>query len=1204
MKTKNTPLSKFLIKPTLFILMMFTGFSSLKAQVLLDAHSSGGGATTWYITTTQPNELILIATDSYGSLSTAAGTVTVNGNNATYENEGLYNSGDAWTASIWAYQAAVAGTYTLVCTESGAISPFYFNYAASVYEPATTLTLADIVIGGNSNSQTNTGTASITTTVANSYIYGASCFNDNGGSGTITWNSSLTELDHLYISDGIDADQAGITEAVAGTYPITVTDNGASNPWCAMCLIAVQPSNNSCTLTTTASVNTNVSCYGNSDGSATANPSAGSTPYTYLWNDGASQTTVTASGLSAGNYTVTVTDNIGCTAIASVSITQPGQIQICGGGPPTTITFSYTGSLQNLTIPAGVSQVTVDAIGAAGGYTNGGYGAEIEGSFGVTPGDILDVLAGGQGAYLNYAGGGGGGSFVWNTTGNVLYIAAGGGGGGNVCGEAGANASVTTTPVAGGSAGSGAGGSGGNGGAGGAGPDGNPGYPATGGGGCGWLSNGADGTIGTYLGGGGIDPANGGAGGFEGDPTFGAVGGYGGGGGSGGHCGAAGGGGGYNGGGGANIWNGSQWGGAGGAGSYNGGTVILANAGIGTGNGSVTISYTSNGGITTTDASCNNNDGSVNVSCVSGGTGAYTYSWSPGGATTAAISGLSADTYTVTIMDANGCSITASATITQASQVVANATVTSNTSACGSLGSASSSPTGGTAPYTYTWSNSATTSSISALSAGTYTLTVNDNGGCSNTASVTITAPANVVANASVTSNTSACGSLGSASSTPTGGDMPYTYSWSTSETTSNISALSAGIYTLTVTDNSGCTATDAVTITAPASVVANASVTSNSSACASSGSASSTPTGGDMPYTYSWSTSETTSSISTLSAGTYTLTVTDNDGCTATDQVTITAPASLVANASVTSNSTSCASSGSASSSPTGGNSPYNYSWSNSATTSSISALSAGTYTLTVTDNDGCTATDQVTITAPAGINVTDIATANVSCNGNSDGSATSAVTGGTMPYTYSWSNSATTSSISALSAGTYTLNVTDNDGCSGTASVTITEPAPFAILHDSTAQNGPCDGMAGVTVSGGTAPYTYLWTTGGQTNDTIQSQCSGTYCCVITDNNGCSTTTCVTVNDITGLLGLTKSSAIEIYPNPTSGQFVITGLASGMIVEIYDYTGKKICTLQAKDNSPANVDITNLADGVYLTRIVDKNGNLIEDKKIVKTQ
>ncbi len=305
-------------------------FNNVNAQsVLLDSHSDAGGATSWQITTSHANELILISADGYGSdvLDSTAGTVIVNSSNATYITRGTwFNFGNAWTASIWAYVAPTIGTYTISCTETGLDNPFYFNYATAVYDPTAPLGLSNILVGGHdSNQAMTTVTTSITTTVNNSFVYGTTSWNDNGGFGTLSWNGGLTELDHDYIDDGVDCAQADSTIALAGLQTITVTDIGASNPWATITLIAVQPP--VCTLSATASIDSNASSCAN-NGKATASQTGGTSPFTYSWNTSPVQTNTSATGLSAGTYTVTETDASLCSSTASVTITQAPAISI------------------------------------------------------------------------------------------------------------------------------------------------------------------------------------------------------------------------------------------------------------------------------------------------------------------------------------------------------------------------------------------------------------------------------------------------------------------------------------------------------------------------------------------------------------------------------------------------------------------------------------------------------------------------------------------------------------------------------------------------------------------------------------------------------------------------------------------------------------------------------------------------------------
>lgn len=232
------------------------------------------------------------------------------------------------------------------------------------------------------------------------------------------------------------------------------------------------------------------------------------------------------------------------------------------------------------------------------------------------------------------------------------------------------------------------------------------------------------------------------------------------------------------------------------------------------------------------------------------------------------------------------------------------------------------------------------------------------------------------------------------------------------------------------------------------ASITAQTNVDCNGN---SSGAMTVTQSGGSANYSYVWSngstttnTASSTNSISSLHAGTYTVTITDANGCTATASSTVTQPTVLSASTGSTMNVTcNGGSNGSASSNATGGLTPYTYLWSNGATTSSVTGISAGTYTVTVTDDNGCTSTASTTITEPTALTASTTLDKNVSCNGGSDGELTGSGSGGSSSYTYSWSNGGTTASQVSLPAGTYTVTITDNNGCTATSSKTITSPA-----------------------------------------------------------------------------------------------------------------------------------------------------------------
>ena len=301
-----------------------------------------------------------------------------------------------------------------------------------------------------------------------------------------------------------------------------------------------------------------------------------------------------------------------------------------------------------------------------------------------------------------------------------------------------------------------------------------------------------------------------------------------------------------------------------------------------------------------------------------------------------------------------------------------------------------------------------------------------------------------------------------------------------------------------------------------PPPVAVTANSTDASCAGASDGTATANASGGTAPYAYTWSNGGSGASISGLSAGAYTVTVTDNAGQTASASVTVSEPSAVSVSVNGT-NPTSGNDNGTASASASGGTPGYNYAWSNGASGSSISGLAAGTYDVTATDNNGCQATGSITLVSGPAPLVVNASGTNVSCNGDSDGTATASASGGVAPYAYNWSNGASGANISGLSVGTYVVTVTDNSGQTETANVTITEPTALTVTATSTDDSGTSNGTATAMASGGTAAYTYNWNNGG-TGSTLTSLPAGTYTVTVTDGNGCTASTSVVVNASSG--------------------------------------------------------------------------------------
>ncbi len=516
---------------------------------------------------------------------------------------------------------------------------------------------------------------------------------------------------------------------------------------------------------------------------------------------------------------------------------------------------------------------------------------------------------------------------------------------------------------------------------------------------------------------------------------------------------------------------------------------------------------------------CNGDCNGSSSSSVAGGTPPYSYLWTPGNQNTPNITNQCAGVYTCTVTDANGCVRTQNSTITQPSVLAPNGTAT-NVSCNGACdGTATVAPTGGTAPYTYSWSPGLQiTPSINGLCPGTYTCTVTDNNLCAATYTVTITQPNPLAVNATRVNVT--CGGLcnGSATANPTGGTAPYTYLWAPGgQTTQSIVGQCAGNYTVTVTDANGCTATQIVTITEPPTLTVAPTFTNVTCFGLCNGTAAANAAGGAPPYAYVWTPSGGNgATANNLCPNTYTVTVTDANGCTASGTVTITQPSLLTVVMSQVDVTCNAACDGSATATPAGGTAPYTYLWApGGQTTQTINGLCPGIYTVTVTDANGCTVNGSVTITQPNPLLV-NVTFTNVTCFGQCNGTATANPSGGTAPYTYLWTpGGQTTPSIAGQCAGVYTCTVTDARGCTVSQLVTITQPNDLIITINTTALAcfGDCNATASATVAGGTPPYTYLWTPGNQITPSISNLCAGNYSVTVTDANGCSSNAIVII-------------------------------------------------------------------------------------------
>ena len=512
-------------------------------------------------------------------------------------------------------------------------------------------------------------------------------------------------------------------------------------------------------------------------------------------------------------------------------------------------------------------------------------------------------------------------------------------------------------------------------------------------------------------------------------------------------------------------------------------------------------------------------DGSAEAR-VKGGKQPYTYKWSYRDTTSQSISPLPGGNYSVTVTDAGGCSKTATGFVYEPTPLAVNLTLIGQ---CTGTATAKVAPTGGNAPYKFLWSNGAVTNQVVGLAQGQYFVTVTDANGCNKSAQIDVS---NATTLSYITSKTDAtCNGINDGKAgvqiTASGSPGPYSYKWNNGGTTTNISNLAPGNYTITITDGAGCTQTSTLNVTGLLKITPKLSATATACSGASGSASVININGGTAPYTYMWNNGTITSVASNLPAGTYWVVVSDSKGCKSdTTNITVNATGATITIIPVVTNANCGQANGSITVSASGGTAPYKYTWSNNATGNSISGLVSGNYIVTATDANGCASNPlSVTVgTNSVGIIVNPVVTSAV-C-GQNNGAVILNITGGTAPYTYQWTGT-TPTTLTALAAGNYSVVVTDASGCISTPIKFTVNAVSSTITSKATVVNATCDrtnGAITLVVDGGKAPYTY--NNGTTTNGTgyFSNLSPGNYTITVTDASGCSATTAAYTLDNTG--------------------------------------------------------------------------------------
>ncbi len=1044
-------------------------------------------------TIAQPTQLNANTSTVNATCGNANGSASVNGSGGNGPYTYLWSGGQTTTG----ISGLVSGVYTVTVTDDNACSVVGFANVNNTNGPAI---IVDSVVDVRCFGQNN----------------GAAYISVSGGTSPYTylWSNNATAQDLSFVSNG--------------TYTVTVTD--ANTCTANQTVVVAQPPN----IIAVAS-NTKSTC-GFSNGTATVTVSGGVTPYGFLWSTGA--TTQSITGLPAATYTVTITDDNGCIKTRITVLTnQPdpvitfdsashvscfgladGAVYISksGGAPPVTYQWSNASSQQDLTnVAAGTYTVTVtDQNGCTDSYSHAVTQPPVLAvSVNTTPATCGNpdgtASASPSGGSMPY-------SYLWSSGQTTLGIANVSSGtytvtvtDDNLCS---ASASGAVTDI--------------------------PGPSAlvdsithvT----CNGLSNGA-----VF-----VTPSSG-------APPY------------------------------TYLWTGSV--------TTQDLTVVPS--------GTYTLTVTDNNGctfslnatvneppvltagITPTSSTCGFSNGSA-IATVGGGTTPYTYAWS-GGQTTQSVSGLSAAMYTVTVTDKNGCTASASGTVSNISGPSLSLDSVVHVLCHGdNTGAAYVSRTGGQAPFSYLWSNSASSQDLINVVAGTYTLVVTDDNTCADTLTVNITQPP--LLDDSVSTNSTVCGgSSGSAQVYPFGGTMPYTYLWSTSATTQFIVGLTAGAYTVTVTDANGCTSTSVAgvgniggaTITLDSIVLVSCNGLSN-------GAIYVTVSGGTMPYTYQWNPGPTTEDNVNIPAGSYTLIVEDGSGCFSSQSFTVNQPDTISISVQ-TINSLCGGPNGAATANVSGGTMPYSYLWSTAATTQSISGLVPGSYTVTITDVNSCTKAVNASVGNTPGPSIGLDSIVQVKCNGDVTGAIYISVSGTAPPFSYTWSNGAGSQDNIGIAAGTYTVTVTDDNNCTKTASYTVSQPSPLTNLISTTNSTcGAANGTATSLAGGGVSPYSYQWSAGGQTTATITNLVPGAYTATVTDVNGCTVVASGTVVS-TGSPVVTFDSVLHVSCNGAGDGAIYVSVTGGQGPYSYNWTPGGLTTQ----------DITFLTPNCYHLIVIDAN-------------
>lgn len=527
-----------------------------------------------------------------------------------------------------------------------------------------------------------------------------------------------------------------------------------------------------------------------------------------------------------------------------------------------------------------------------------------------------------------------------------------------------------------------------------------------------------------------------------------------------------------------------------------------------------------------------------------------------------------------------------------------NISISSTNEYCNGGANATISPaiSGGATPYTYLWSNGATTKNLISIPVGTYTITVTDANQATATASANISEPTAISIATSTTPGTCAGSPTGSVSITVAGGTPSYNYKWSNNAVTQNLTTAASGNYTITVTDNRSCTATATAVVTAPSTI--DVSLTPVGALCngSNTGSINLNVVGGTAAYSYKWNNGSVNKNLTNVMANSYSVTVTDASMCTGSASTVITQPTAIII--LPTSISPSCEGSptGSINIIATGGIAAYTYKWSNGATTENLINIATNSYKVTVTDGNNCYSTATVVLTAPSSMTVNTTPTSGI-CSGSPTGSIDVSVSGGMPAYVYNWSNGATTQNLTNVASNSYTVTVTDAQSCTASATTALTAPTTItidAVAIGTLCNGGTPTGMVNVTVSGGTPTYNYKWSNGPTTQNIINVP-ANTYKVTVTDAQSCTASATAVVTSPSAIA--ISSTKITPLCNGSSSGGINVNVAGG--TPMYSYLWNNGATSQSLVYVTANTYKVTVTDAKGCTNSLT---TVLTEPKVLK--